>query len=170
MPKKQVVSKAKAVASEVIRKDDLQTLNGLALGLFSGKGKYVEVLYSLLTVAPSTIVAHARHLEIQQEDAGGGRSGPLLKTLRANLRYLAKAHDLKAIPTIKAVSKDGPLELTEAKGRTGKAPKAGGKCGEDVGDITLGDVLASVARLAKGLSDDAKADFIAKLTETVDEA
>lgn len=149
-------SAGKANQSEVIKKDELDALNSAAIGIYQGKTKYVTMLYQVMLASPATISAHANYLSDLDEKSGGGRSGSLLKTLRANLRYLATAHNLKAVPTVKSTEKDGPLALTHA---TPKPRKAGGKTNIKDGatrDITLQDVCNTIAELCKGMKPETR--------------
>lgn len=148
----------KANQSEVIKKDELDALNSAAIGIYQGRTKYVTMLYQVMLASPTTISAHANYLADMDEKSGGGRSGSLLKTLRANLRYLATAHNLKAVPTVKSTEKDGPLALTHA---TPKPRKAGGKTNVSGGDgktrdITLQDVCNTIAELCKGMKPETR--------------
>lgn len=156
MSNKQPVNKAKKQTVEIIKADDLKALNEVAMGMYQGKQKYVTMLYAVMLASPATISAHANYLSDMDEKQGGGRSGALLKTLRANLRYLATAHNLKAIPTVKALEKDGPLTLTKADPKPRKSGGAVAGAGVS-GDLTLQDICASITAICKGMKPETRA-------------
>lgn len=155
MSKDKSVAKGKPAKVEVIKGAELEALNQAAIGIYHGRRKYVDMLYQVMLASPATISTHANYLADLDEKSGGGRSGTLIKTLRANLRYLKTAHNLKATPTVKALEKDGPLQLTTA---VDKPRKPGGKTavkGESH-DITLTEIAETVRNLCKGMKRDTR--------------
>lgn len=167
MKRNQVKSQTKGTTNEVIQKVELDALRELAVNQYTGKQKYVDKLYQVMLASPATISAHAQELAGMPDTSGGGNSGTLVKTLRANLRYIAKAHDLKAIPTVKALEKDGPLTLTNA---TPKPRKANAGKVKDVGEVTLQDIVEFLKVICKGAAPETRAKIVDMMTDAVMEA
>jgi len=170
MTSKNPVNKGSKGKPEVILASELAALNTAAVGQYTGKQKYVDMLFSVIKTSPATVTAHARYLEGLPEKDGGGRSGALIKLLRANLQAMAKSHKLAAIPTVKALSKDGPLELTTRK--EGAKRKTGGKTEADKNDkasrpVTLQDCYFALSTLCRTMTPAQKAHVIVMATDAI---